>query len=296
MSRPTQPDVCMHPAPVTVVCESLRQQLLSLFSVDSSWDAETGVDERMWERGVFNDVAVAANEMAEEEHSSEFGEEQTDGSRPCPRDGAGWGLRAEAVDTLCREPPPAPIVELQSRLVKLLRAANGGRDVTICRMPPAVLGDSVTPLAGNAPVAADEGLYGWHIDADPALLPPSPWTDVFGRYPNRWPGKPRFVTALVYLNGRWDEAWGAPTRFLDPPTEQVLSVAPQPGRVVLMDQDITHAVTAPHASAGPSRPRYSLACKLVLHPATAAAQTVRLVEVEQWGDPVTFGSAAMREG
>ena len=65
-------------------------------------------------------------------------------------------------------------------------------------------------------------------------------------------------------------AWGAPTRFLDPPTREVLDVAAAPGRVVLLDQDITHSVQAPSAAAG-DRPRYSLVLKLVLHP-TAAGQ------------------------
>ena len=37
-------------------------------------------------------------------------------------------------------------------------------------------------VAANAPVSADgEGELGWHIDADPMLLPPSPWTDYHGQ-------------------------------------------------------------------------------------------------------------------
>ena len=126
--------------------------------------------------------------------------------------------------------------------------------------------DQVAPLAANAPVAADgAAAFGWHIDADPVLLPPSPWTDVYGRRcavcrrrpppraaaaaatalstsapppgpsnhytppshppaaptraarrPNRAPGAPRFVSALVYLSPCWQDAWGAPTRLLDP--------------------------------------------------------------------------------
>lgn len=165
----------------------------------------------------------------------------------------------------------------------------------VTRMSEAVFGSEIAPLNANAPVAADEDCFGWHIDADPALLPPSPWTDAFGRYPNRSPGKPRFVTALIYLNSEWEEAWGAPTRFLDPPTEEVLSISPMPGRVVLLDQDITHAVTAPNKAAG-TRPRYSLACKLVLHPPAQATQSaqpaaIRLLHHSR-GPPKAFGSAA----
>jgi hypothetical protein len=94
----------------------------------------------------------------------------------------------------------------------------------------------------------------------------APWTDVFGRYFNRVDGKPRFISCLIYLNDSWDqESFGAPTRFFDPPTEEVYEVFPRPGRVVFMDQDITHTVVAPKNAAG-KRPRYSLVWKLVLHP------------------------------
>ena len=83
-------------------------------------------------------------------------------------------------------------------------------------MSDAVFGGSITPLAANAPVHADgDDCYGWHIDADPALVPPSPWTDLFGRYPNRLAGAPRFVTALVYLSPEWRDAWGARLAYDD---------------------------------------------------------------------------------
>jgi hypothetical protein len=50
----------------------------------------------------------------------------------------------------------------------------------VTRLPSATLGDAVLPIAANAPTAADEGAFDWHIDADPNLLPPSPWTDYYG--------------------------------------------------------------------------------------------------------------------
>jgi hypothetical protein len=81
-------------------------------------------------------------------------------------------------------------------------------------MPEAVYGGGVPCITANAPVAADgvaaagggagageeeeaeeDGVFGWHVDADPLAAPPSPWTDAFGRYPNRARGRPRFVSA-----------------------------------------------------------------------------------------------------
>jgi len=166
---------------------------------------------------------------------------------------------------------------------------SAGSGVEVCRMSDACFAGGITQLAANAPTAADgAAAFGWHVDADPLLLPPSPWTDAYRRYPNRLPGKPRFVTALVYLSPEWRPEWGAPTRFLDTPTGEVLSVAPAPGRVCLMDQDLSHSVTAPEESAG-ERPRYSLALKLVVHP--TQEERVRLTPAG-WGEPLLFGSAA----
>lgn len=93
-----------------------------------------------------------------------------------------------------------------------------------------------------------------------------------GRYPNRARGRPRLVSALVYLNARWDaERWGAHTRVFDPPTGAEARVTPAPGRLLLLDQDATHAVSAPSALAGASRARYSLVWKLALFPKEATA-------------------------
>lgn len=41
-------------------------------------------------------------------------------------------------------------------------------------------------FVGNAAVHGDD--YTWHIDADPAALPPSPWTKLYGDYCNGQPG------------------------------------------------------------------------------------------------------------
>ena len=125
-------------------------------------------------------------------------------------------------------------------------------------------------------------------DLPQVQLPPSPWTDAFGRYPNRAPGKPRFVSALVYLNPSWEAEWGAPTRCLDCGSGDVLEVPVAPGRVVLLDMDVSHSVTAPTAAAG-ERARYSLVCKLVLHPSGGEAA----IADPKWGAPVRFGSAVL---
>ena len=120
-------------------------------------------------------------------------------------------------------------------------------------------------------------------------LTSSPYTDIYGRYSNRQPGCPRFVTALIYLSPKWEyPEWGAPTRFLDPPTGEVLEIPPSPGRVVILDQDLSHAVTSPLPTAG-DRPRYSLALKLILHP-NEAGMTPSIAP-EKWGPPVRIGSA-----
>jgi len=236
-----------------VVDEALRRRLLSLLGDGDDWEPARGPDRRVWHDRAFSDTT---------QHGASHS-------------GASWGLSGERIRALCQTAneggaPPEAIVELQSRLCELLRHFNAV-NVTVCRMPNAVFGEEVPPIAANAPVFADGDCYGWHIDADPLLVPPSPWTDAFGRYPNRSPAKPRFVSALVYLSPEWRPEWGAPTRFLDLPTSKVLEIAPTPGRLVLLDQDVSHAVTAPTAEAG-GRPRYSLVLKLVLHATENAGQ------------------------
>ena len=68
---------------------------------------------------------------------------------------------------------------------------------------------------------------------------------------------------------------------------------PAPGRLLLMDQDITHSVTRPHAAAG-ERPRYSLVLKLVLHPPASGESAARVQLADPaWGEPAAFGSAAL---
>lgn len=221
--------------------------------------------------------------------------------------GVSWGLRAQTIERLLSDEPPKALLELQSRLCAWLEAANDA-PVVVSRLPEAALGDEIAAIIANAPVASDT--FGYHVDADPSLLPPSPFVDFFGTYVNRSPDKPRFVSALVYLAPDWPDEFGAPTAFLDPPTEQKFAVAPRPGRLVLLDQDVQHAVQAPNPAAG-DLPRYSLVLKLILHarpPLTSRGDHdgQRLVNIvppvpyddtrpswEQPG-PVAFGSARFR--
>ena len=70
----------------------------------------------------------------------------------------------------------------------------------------------------------------------------------------------------------------------------MLEVPVAPGRVVLFDMDVSHAVTAPTAAAG-ERARYSLVCKLCLHPPPGAEAAIA---DRRWGAPVKFGSAVLR--
>jgi hypothetical protein len=124
--------------------------------------------------------------------------------------------------------------------------------------------------------------------------PPSPWTDIYGRYPNRSPGKPRFMSCLIYLNDVWDsQEWGAPTRFMDVATGESHDITPKPGRCVLMDQDIRHTVIAPEPAAG-KRPRYSLVWKLILHPKYPNQDMKNIGGGRQrtsWSEPILLGSA-----
>ncbi|KAL7489375.1 hypothetical protein ACHAW6_014969 [Cyclotella cf. meneghiniana] len=253
-----------------LVDPDLRKRLLNVVKgypeeANDEWDeVDFGPDPNRWERGGLMDVV------------DENGAEST-------YDGTCWGLTDDAVMDICFHHHPA-IAEFESKLSQLFS------DFVVSRLPEAVFGDCISPLTANAPTHGDT--FEYHIDADPLQVPPSLWADVFGRYPNRSRGKPRFVSCLLYLNECWDADWGAPTRFLDPPTQQTIDVIPRPGRCVIMDQDISHTVVAPNVEAG-KRPRYSLVWKLILHPKTLAQDMKDLScgRIQSWPDPIIVGSA-----
>ena len=250
-----------------LVDEDLRRGLLNVVkgnsegNKDDEWnDIENGPDPHRWVRGGLIDVPDDSTEDIEI-------------TKPC------WGLNDDAIVDLCYNKHEA-IQDFEGRLAELFPQFHVGR------LPEAVLGATVSPLTANAPTYGDT--FSYHIDADPLQAPPSPWTDVFGRYPNRAAGKPRFMSCLVYLNDQWDDTFGAPTRFLDPPTQETFDINPKPGRVCIMDQDCSHTVTPPTKAAG-SRPRYSLVWKLILHPKELGQDMAKL---SAYDHPTTFiGSA-----
>jgi len=256
-----------------ILDDSLRKRLLNVVNgypeEDTSTDHFTdGPNPNRWVRGGLVDV-VDNNNNGEED------------------DGPCLGLTDDAIMDICFHDHPA-INEFEARLAQLFP------DFIVTKLPEAVLGDCVSPITANAPCYGDN--FDFHIDADPMQVPPSPWADVFGRYPNRSRGKPRFVSVLLYLNDEWKDEWGAPTRFLDPPTEECYEVFPQPGRCVIMDQDIRHTVVAPKKEAG-KRPRYSMVWKLILHPKKADQDMTDLScgREKLWPEPELLGSAAQQK-
>lgn len=275
-----------------LVGQDLRKRLLDVVIGEDfdHYDARNGPNPVRWVRGGLLDVPDDDSndppllELEENGNTAiETNTEDTDNG-----DGGGWGLTDEGLQEICFEHHNA-VIEMECILSNLFP------DFVVSRLPETVLGCSVTPMTANAPTAGD--IFGYHIDADPNITPSSPWTDVYGRYPNRAAGKPRFMSCLVYLNDEWDgDKWGAPTRFVDVPTDDDLvtyDVTARPGRVIIMDQDIGHTVVAPTAAAG-KRPRYSLVWKLILHPRTVGQDMKYLAGGREslWPEIEYFGSAA----
>ncbi|KAL3943529.1 MAG: hypothetical protein SGBAC_002386 [Bacillariaceae sp.] len=250
-----------------LVSDDLRKRLLdvTLGGTSETWDdVENGPNPKRWVRGGLIDTPD---------------EDEYEATATTPS--ASWGLLDEAIDDICFHHHDA-IQDFECILSQLFP------QFAVTRLPEAVFGGSVSPLTANAPTFKDE--FSIHIDGDPNQTPPSPWTDVYGRYPNRIRGKPRFMSCLLYLNDEWEEDWGAQTRFLDLPTDKLYGVNPKPGRIVLMDQDCSHTVVAPNESAG-NRPRYSLVWKLILHPRENFQDMTDLAVGRPWPVPTLFGSA-----
>lgn len=136
-------------------------------------------------------------------------------------------------------------------------------DDSICALDQSEAPVDCNQFVGNAAVYGD--CYTWHVDADPAAFPSSPWVDTFGHYCNGEPGRPLFVSLLLYLDDKWPRQWDAETLFLDDDTDIGIVVRPKQFRAVLMDQDVLHRVSTPSQLAG-ARPRYSLVWKLIFMP------------------------------
>lgn len=83
--------------------------------------------------------------------------------------------------------------------------------------------------------------------------------------------------------------WDAETLFLDLPTDTGFFVRPGKYRAVLMDQDVTHRVSAPSVMAK-GKPRYSLVWKLLFLPRDSKAPCS--IAKPEWGDPLHFGPSS----
>jgi probable phosphoglycerate mutase len=125
------------------------------------------------------------------------------------------------------------------------------------------------------------GDYQWHLGADPRAL------DGFG-YPNREPGKPYFVTMLLYVNGGWPRGWDAETFFLDTKSDSGVFVRPAQFRTVLVDQDVMYRMSAPSKLAN-GTPSYSIAWKLLFVPKDSAMPPS--VAKTDWGPSMRLGAA-----
>ncbi|KAH8095215.1 hypothetical protein JL720_2498 [Aureococcus anophagefferens] len=254
--------------------DELRRALLGLLH-GPGVDPYASPDPDFWERG-------AVRDRASDQHGQH-------------------GLRPERLLELCATPPeaptPPPIAELQRRLLALVAAANpaGGVLARVSyQLTPPDAAFGVSPCVANAVLPGDR--HGFHDDADPAKLPPSAWTDAYGHYANRSPGTPRFLSALIYLNEFWDDAWGGATRLRarrkrGKRRARHADVEPRPGRLLLMDQDVAHALGRTN---GTAPPRYSLVLKLVLHPRDDpetgarfdASRRMEFVDIARFGLPV----------
>eukprot|EP01134_Creolimax_fragrantissima_P008319 CFRG8319T1 len=235
--------------------EEERKDLLDVMSVPG-WDHRNGPPHAKWERMTCDAAGLPPT----------------------------WGLKQEVLDRLLGEdssgPPPEVVRCIQTRLCQLYS------DFVITHIPSSNAMDKINysahPFVGNAVVAGDT--FVWHVDADPMFLPGH-------GHQNRTPGKPYFVTLLLYLNHEWDDDWGAETQFLDLRTDTGFFVKPRPYRAVLMDQDVTHRATAPSSLAG-GRARYSLVWKLIFIPKCSSMKCS--IALEKFGSIIPFGSAARR--
>ena len=202
-----------------------------------------------------------------------------------------WGLRPALLRRL-ESHPPACVLEVQSRLARLYPEYHIGRLCPSAVQPSGVAGGLTdegsyccTAFVANAAVYGNH--FQWHVDADPASLPPSRWLAAHGDYANGTAGKPLLVSLLVYLDAHWQREWDAETLFLNDDRGVGLLVQPRPARAVLMHADVLHRVSTP--SLGARRPRYSLVWKLVFVPkADAAARERETICRPEWGLPTRF--------
>ena len=260
-----------------VVGEDLRVALLDAIT-EPGWDHATSASPPtpMWDRAT--DDGVNGEEEDEDSPAGTF--------RPAP---GSWGLTEEGLRQVASDPATQVFLSRIQALYPEYHVRTMPADALEPDGIPGGMGGGsrITTAVGNAAVYGDD--FKWHIDMDPcALSPSSPFAERYGLYVNRSAGRPLFVSALVYLNGPgWTPDMNAETLVLDPGTGTGVFIRPAPGRVLLMDQDVTHRVSTP--SAGAKVPRYSLVLKLCFYPKNPEERP-RLPRAE-WGRPATFGTA-----
>ncbi|KAH8043254.1 hypothetical protein JL721_13165 [Aureococcus anophagefferens] len=167
-----------------------------------------------------------------------------------------WSLRdaARGADAAAHRGAPAAAA----------RAARGrepaGRPRVSYQLTPPDAAFGVSPCVANAVLPGDR--HGFHDDADPAKLPPSAWTDAHGHYANRSPGRPASSAPDLPQRVLGRRRRDAAPRAAEAGQARHADGA-RPGRLLLMDQDVAHALGRTN---GTAPPRYSLVLKLVLHP------------------------------
>jgi len=66
-------------------------------------------------------------------------------------------------------------------------------------------------------VLCEGAAFEWHVDADPSSFPDGcRWVEEFGDYCNGQPGKPLFVSLVVYTDAAWPPSTHADTLFVQP--------------------------------------------------------------------------------
>lgn len=255
-------------------------------------------------------------------------EKKTSDGHNLPRS---WGVKPSVMRELEQGNLPA-MREIHSRLTALyphyIISHIPPNEAFIAPAPSTAAAGSVAPVHVCDAFVANAAQYGdcfqWHMDADPCSFPPScPFSQHYSSYVNHTPGKPLFVSVVLYLDKFWPRHLNAETMFLDADTDTGVFVRPKGRRVVIMDQDVLHRLSTPSQQAG-MRPRFSLVWKLLFFPrpplpspfaispspnavpSTSPLQHPSFEGREQpseegqvmtivrpdWGPPVMFGSAA----
>jgi hypothetical protein len=201
-----------------------------------------------------------------------------------------WGLTDDVRHRLLLDANLAAVLEISSRLQRLYPEYVIGfvPDKRYFARPSNAHSEpGCDAIVGIAATYGDD--FQWHADADPMSFPSCEWTRHFGHYCNHTPGKPLFVSLLLFLDRTWPPHMNAETLFLDPDSDCGVFIRPRAYRAVLMDQDVQHRFSTPAPVAG-ARAQYSLVWKLVFVP--RAADTVVTLARPEWGRPCMFGSTS----